>query len=306
MVTVKNLKKNKTLLLGIGAVLSLVACGGFVYTTVGGNVTGLTKDSSLVLQNEGNYTVVMTQSGPFSFKAASNAAYVISVKTQPNIDNCTVLNGKGQMTGDTPVTNIEVKCVPNVPISGSITGLVADTSLTLASKNALVLDGNTTLVSQGTYIKDAVLTLPNYMVSGYNYLISILAQPAAQVCTVQNGGGMADNGNIAGMPKFAVSCVAAVTVGGTVTGLKAGLFLTLTNTATLNTVPSTYTVSTYAATTAATPYVFSDSVLDGTAYDVKVTTQPVGQICTVTNGSGIAKKPNSATNTASTIAVNCI
>ncbi|MFZ6747467.1 hypothetical protein [Undibacterium sp. Ren11W] len=306
MVTVKNLTKNKALLIGMGAVLSLAACGGFVYTTVGGNVTGLTKGSLLILQNEGNYTVNMVDSGPFNFKAASNAAYVISVRTQPNTDNCTVLNGKGQMTGDTPVTNIEVKCVPNVPISGSITGLVADTRLTLATKNAPVIDATILPVNQGVYTKSDGITLPYFMVSGYKYAVSVLYQPAAQVCSVQGGEGTADNANIAGMPKFAVSCVPAVTVGGTVTGLKAGLFLTLTNTANLNGVAATYTMSTFAATTAATAYVFNDSVLDNTSFDVKVTTQPVGQTCTVTNGSGVAKLPNSTTNIASTIAVNCI
>jgi hypothetical protein len=307
LVTVKNLKKNKALLIGMGAVLSLAACGGFVYTTVGGNVKNLTKGSLLVLVNEGNYTAKLIEDGPFSFKVASNAAYAITVGSQPNTDNCTVSNGKGQMTGDTPVTNVVVNCVRNVPISGTITGLVATTRLSLASKNAAVIDGNTTAVSQGSYLADEkALVLPIYMVSGYKYSISVAAQPAAQVCTVQNGEGTADNANIAGMPKFAVSCVAAVTVGGTVTGLKTGLFLTLTNTATLNGVASTYNQSMFTATTAATPYVFNDSVLSGTSYDVKVSTQPVGQVCTVANGSGTANAPNSATNPASTIAVNCI
>lgn len=296
--------KNKATIVGTVLTLALVGCGGFVYTTVGGNVKGLTTDgqSTLRLGNEANFISTQSADGPFSFRVASNAAYSIRVVAQPNPVNCTVVNGTGKMTGETPVTNVAVNCVPNVQVSGTLNGLADATSLGISSKSGVVIDANTVAVSQLPGLaKNGAFSLPLYMVNGYKYSINIYSQPSAQVCTVLNGEGTADIANLPAAKNVVINCVAAVTIGGTITGLKTGLSLALSN--------GTSTLAYTAASTTAIPYVFRDSLLDGGAYDVQVTTQPVGQVCTVVNGTGIAHLPNSTTdkpNSASTIAINCI
>lgn len=289
-----------------GSILSvaLVGCGGFVYTTVGGTVKGLTTDnlSVLYLGNEANFSQKLTADGAFSFRVASNAAYEIRVVTQPNPVFCTVANGVGRMASDAPVNNIAVTCVPNVQLGGTLTGLAASTSLGLSTKSATSIDANTPSVPQTPFlVANGVFTLPYYIVSGHKYSVSVSTQPVAQVCTVMNGEGSADNANLPVAKNLAVNCVAAVTIGGTVSGLKSGLTLVLSN--------GTSTLTVSAASTTAITYKFGDSLLDGSVYDVKVTTQPVGQTCTVSNGSGIARLPNSTDavpNPAGKIAITCV
>jgi hypothetical protein len=70
----------------------------------------------------------------------------------------------------------------------------------------------------------------------------------------------------------------SATVGGTVTGLASGNSVGLTNNGT--------DTMTYTFTTSSDTFTFDKSVSSGSAYDVTVTTQPTGQTCTVTDGSG--------------------
>ena len=273
--------KNKAII--AGAILALAGCGGFVYTTVGGTVKGLTTDSVLVLKNEGNYTSRITADGPFSFKVASNGIYSITIGTQPNPVNCTLVNGSGKMTGDTPLNNIAVTCVPNVPVSGTLNGLVSGTSVSLSDNTVF----QSTLTANGTFI------LPTYVVNGSTYAVTVSSQPAAQFCSVINGSGTADNTNLTAASNVAVNCVAAVPVAGTLTGLNTGLSVILSNNG-----------NDSLTRTATGAFAFANSILNGSTYAVSVVTQPTGQTCTVTNGAGTAALANPAG--ASNIAVNCV
>ncbi|MBC7405039.1 MAG: hypothetical protein H7252_05070, partial [Cytophaga sp.] len=129
--------KNKVIFIAAVVSLALLGCGGFVYTTVGGNVKGLITDrlGSLILANEGNFTRTLIADGPFSFRVASNGAYSVRIYSQPNPVNCTVVNGAGTMSGETPVTNVAVNCVPNVPVSGTLKSMVVGTTIGLSTTN---------------------------------------------------------------------------------------------------------------------------------------------------------------------------
>ncbi len=63
------LNKKTVTVAGLSALcaLALAACGGFVYTTVGGTIKGLTTDSTLVLVNDTSYSHTATADGTFSF-----------------------------------------------------------------------------------------------------------------------------------------------------------------------------------------------------------------------------------------------
>jgi hypothetical protein len=285
--------KNKAAIIGATLTLALVGCGGFVYTTVGGNVKGLTTDSlsSLTLANEGNFTHTLTADGPFSFKVASNGTYSIRVYAQPNPVNCTVVNGAGTMSSATPISNIAVNCVPNVPVSGILNGMVVGTTIGLSTTNTGLVQFSKTQLADSTDAMNSFI-LPTYAVNGQAYDVTVASQPAAQVCSVINGKGTADNTNVAGIKNVAVNCVAGVPVGVTLAGLKTGLFITLTDNAND---PLLMTLSGTAT--------FNKSLLNGAPYAVTITTQPVGQTCTVTNGTGTAvMTPVTAIN----VEINCI
>ena len=123
-----------------------MACGGFVYTTVGGNVKGLTTDSLsiITLADQANFRTTLKADGPFSFKVASNGAYNIRVLSQPDPVNCTVVNGVGNMTSETPLTNIVVNCLPNVPVGGFINGLLVNSTIALSKTGGTITDFNRT------------------------------------------------------------------------------------------------------------------------------------------------------------------
>lgn len=280
------IKLNKKLaIIGSALVVALVGCGGFVYTTVGGSVKGLTTDgkSTLVLINDASYSQTLTADGTFAFKVASNAAYNISVYSQPNPVNCTVVNGSGRMTSEAPNTSIAVNCVPNIPLSGNLSGLDSSKSLQLAVND----------IQQTVITANGAFDLQTYIVDKKTYDVKVSIPPASQVCTVLNGTGTANINNLPAAKNIAINCVAGIPVGGTLAGLKVGTALGLTNNGT--------DVRTMLADGV---FTFNFSLLDGAAYDVQVSTQPTGQKCTVTNGSG--KVSAAAPDASQKISVACV
>ncbi|TXI96704.1 MAG: hypothetical protein E6Q34_00715 [Burkholderiaceae bacterium] len=276
------LTKKTKLFAGLFA-LVLAGCGGFVYTDVGGSVTGLTTGSTLILKTDTNYVTRLTADGTFSFRVASNAAYNITVGLQPNPVNCTVANGSGKMTSDKPVTNVNVTCVPNVQIGGTLTNL-PDSSAVILSVNGDT-DYLTTLTANGPF------TFSRYVVDGQPYTVTVSSPPTGKVCVVSNGTGTANRANP--VSNVGVNCVTGVPIGGTLSGLKANTLLVLSNNGN-----DGYNLL------ADGVFTFKFSLLDGQAYDVQVATQPAGQKCTVNNGKGIASLANPAP--ASAISVTCV
>jgi hypothetical protein len=111
---------------------------------------------------------------------------------------------------------------------------------------------------------------------GTDYVVTVSSQPSGQTCTVGNGSGTNITANITNVT---VTCVTDVvptySVGGTVSGLT-GTGLALQNNG----------GDTFAVAAAATAFTFATELLDLATYAVTVSTQPIGQTCSVTNGSG--------------------
>jgi hypothetical protein len=76
--------------------------------SIGGSVAGLS--GTLVLQNNGGDNLSLSRNGSFAFNVTlqPNAAYVVTILTQPANQVCTVSNGSG--TASASVTNIMVAC----------------------------------------------------------------------------------------------------------------------------------------------------------------------------------------------------
>ncbi|MCW5651137.1 MAG: hypothetical protein KIS62_15425 [Ramlibacter sp.] len=188
--------------------LGVVGCGGGgdgaggsggPYS-VGGTVAGLAGGTSVVLANNGADPLTMGSNGSFTFSAlvARDAAYAVTVKTQPSGQICAVARGTGTATAD--VADVAVSCQAlagnTVTLGGTVTGLQAGTTLVLQN-NA----GNDLSVgSNGGF------TFSNPVAAGSAYAVTVKTQPAGQTCTVTAGSGTA-NGSVSGV---SVACVGAV------------------------------------------------------------------------------------------------
>ena len=109
--------------------------------------------------------------------------------------------------------------------------------------------------------------------SGGAYSVTVLTQPAGERCTVTNGNGQAS----ANVTNVNIACTSLYSIGGTVTGLT-GPGLVLQDNGGDN----------LAVSANATSYTFATPVASGSAYSVVILTQPVGENCVVSNGSGKA------------------
>jgi subtilisin-like proprotein convertase family protein len=263
-----------------------VTCASFV--TLGGTVAGLA-GSGLVLQNNGGSNLAIAGNGAFTFTApiAVGSTYNVTVLTQPGTpaQTCVVANGSGT-AGGTNITNVAITCTTNTyTIGGTVTGL-AGTGLVLQNNGG----NNLTVAANGAF------TFTTQIASGAAYAVTVLTQPGtpAQTCVVTNGTGTVGAANVTNV---AVNCTTnTYTIGGTVTGL-AGTGLVLQNNGGNN-----------LSIAANGAFTFSTAIASGASYAVTVLTQPTGQSCAVTNGSGSVTNANvtsvQVTCTTITIAVS--
>ncbi len=154
-------------------------------------------------------------------------------------------------------------------IGGSITGLTAS-GLVLLDNGGDTLDvaANTT-----SFKFDQSVT------AGGAYNVSAQTQPAGETCTVTSGSGTAN----ANVTSVVVSCTAntppvTYTIGGTIEGLTAAGLVLQDNGG-----------DNYSATAGtAFPFTFATALTSGATYAVTVQTQPTGETCVVSDGSGTA------------------
>jgi hypothetical protein len=232
--------------------------------TIGGIVSGLT-GTGLVLQDNGGNNLAVSTSGAFSFSnpVASGAAYGVSVLTEPTGQSCTVTNGSGTATAN--VTNVQVTCAnlppPSYTIGGTVSGLTG-TGLVLQDNGV----NNLAVSTSGAF------SFSNPVASGAAYSVTVLTEPTGQSCTVTNGSGAAT----ANVTNVQVTCLNLYSIGGTVSGLTSTGLVLQDNGGTSLSVSANGT------------FTFANSVASSAAYSVSVLTEPTGQSCTVSNGSGTA------------------
>jgi len=254
-----------------------VSCAANPTFTVGGTVSGLS--GTVVLQDNGADDLTVAANGPFTFATAlaTGAAYAVTVKTNPAGQTCTVTNGNGTM-GSANVTNVAVTCsATTFTVGGTVTGLSG--TVVLQDNGA----DNLTVAANGPF------TFATALAPGAAYAVTVKTNPAGQTCTVSNDSGTMGSANVTNV---AVSCAAnpTFTVGGTVSGLSGTVVLQDNG-------GDNLTVN------ANGPFTFATALAQGAAYAVTVKTNPTGQTCTVTNGSGTIGSAN-VTNVAVSCAAN--
>jgi len=236
--------------------------------SVGGTVSGLT-GSGLVLQNNAADDLPVAADGPFTFvtELADAATYAVTVSTQPSGQTCSVSNGNGTITAAN-VTDVAVTCVddvvPTYTVGGTVSGLTG---------TGLVLQNNA--ADDLPVAADGPFTFVTELADAASYAVTVSSQPTGQTCGVTNGSGQIAAANVTNV---AVTCVNDVvptySVGGTVSGLT-GTGLVLQN----NGIDDLLVAVDGS-------FGFATELTDGATYAVTVLTQPTGQTCSVSNGSG--------------------
>ncbi len=149
-------------------------------------------------------------------------------------------------------------------VNVTVTGLGNNSSLTLLdnARDKLVIDAS------GNY--PFATTLP----TGAAYNVTVSSAPAGESCNVSNASGIIATTNIS---TIQVACTAtpsvSYTIGGNVSGLSGTLVVQ-------NNGGNTTTLS------ADGPFTFSTPLFNQANYNVAISSQPSGQTCTVSQGSG--------------------
>lgn len=244
--------------------------------SLGGTITGLS--GTVVLQNNSGDDLSISNNGTFTFSTvvASKSPYTVTVLAQPQGQTCSVANGGGTMAFAS-VTNVAVTCSANLyTVGGTISGLVGTVELLNNGGNSYSRS------STGSF------TLPQAIASGNAYNVTIGTQPTGQTCTVGSGSGTIAAGNIT---NITVACNSQTyKIGGAVAGLNGTVVLQ-------NNSGNNLSISANGA------FQFSSAVAYANPYNVTVLTQPTGQTCSVSGGSGTVNLAN-ITNVGVTCSVN--
>lgn len=273
---------NGTGTVGAGNVGNIVVTCITPSFTIGGAIAGLT-GNGLVLQNNGaNDLTIAAGATSFTFPGTvpTGSGYAVTVKSQPAnpSQTCTVANGTGTATAN--VTSVVVSCAASsFTVSGTINGLTG-------AGLALLLNGGVPLpVPAGA----TSFTFPGTLAPGASYAVTVWSQPAGQTCAVANGSGTVGTGHVTGVTiTCSITPANRWTVGGTITGLTGSGLVLLLNGGSALPVPAGATTFTFPA------------VPSGTGYAVTIGTQPSGQTCGVTAGTGTVGTAN-----VTSVAVSC-
>ncbi len=155
--------------------------------------------------------------------------------------------------------------ISDYTIGGTVNGLSGTVVLQNNGGN------NLQITSDGTF------SFSTAIADGSTYNVTVKTQPDGQTCTVSNGSGTISGADVTDVT---VTCsVDTYTVGGTVSGLSGTVVLQNNGGDDLK-------------TTSDGEFTFSTAIADGSNYSVTVKTQPSGQSCFVTNGSGTVSGAN--------------
>jgi hypothetical protein len=248
-----------------GTSVANVAVNCIATSSIGGGVRGLNAGETVSIISGG----VITQlgaNGPFALPgtSAKGTQYAVSVFTQPATGVCTVINGSGTVA-ENVMGLIGIQCASTAPsVKGTLTGLGAGERVELQN-NA----GDTIALTS-----DQAFAFPSNVGAGGAYGVTVSKQPVTQTCTVANGAGAIDaDGDV--VSNVAVTCAVSASVGGKVDGLANGSTLLLAN------------GSVTLPVSGSGMYAFPGLQTPGVSYNVTVQSQPAGQVCVVTGGTGV-------------------
>lgn len=196
--------------IALAIALSLAGCGGKASYPLNGTVSNL-QYPGLVLSTNGMTVAVNPPATTFTFpnQLSYGEVYNVVVTSQPAHQFCDTIKvpfidatGKAHTLGTDTVgrisaVNVGVDCIVNsYTIGGTITGLTSD---------GLVLTNGSSGGTVAVVAAAASFTFAAPVPYGTSYGVTVLTQPAKEVCSVtQNGTGVMGDAKVA---NIAVSCV---------------------------------------------------------------------------------------------------
>jgi len=149
-------------------------------------------------------------------------------------------------------------------ISGSVSGLVPNSSLSLQLNGGSSL----TVAGNGNFAFAQTLNV------GQAFVVTVSAQSAGQTCSIANGSGTTGTSAITNV---LVTCIPqSFAIGGTITGLASDQTIVISNNSS-----DTLSISSNGS------FTFNTAVNYGSNYSVSIQSQPNGQLCAVSNQSGV-------------------
>lgn len=233
------------------------------------HVTGLAGD--MVSFSNGTDTLNMSSDGTQTISLLDDgSAFDVNITSQPTSPNqvCSFDNAESGTLNGTNYT-VNVSCVTTqYSIGGTVSGLASD--------NNVILQNNGT--DDLTVSADGVFTFATLLDDESAYEVTVLTQPTSpnQQCTVTQGSGTLAGANVSDVQ---INCVTDVhTIGGTVSGLANGNFVTL----------SMNSGDEYLVVSDNTGFTFLNALADGSTYEVSVLSNPStpNQNCIITNDTG--------------------
>jgi len=261
---------------------------------IGGSVSGLS--GTLVLQNNRTDAITLSVNGPFAFptRIKAGSKYNVTVRTQPIGQACAVMRGTGSSQPN--VTDVTVICQTAYSVGGTIIGLSGTVVLQNSGGDNLTLN-STSLAVNGAF------TFPSLLPSGANYSVIVSSQSANQTCSVGGGDSGYGSGSILNsrVSNVSIICQSAYSIGGVISGLVGTVVLQNNGRDDLTLTTSNYLSSLLnSILNLSSAFTFQTSLVPSSSYAVTVKTQPIGQICTVSNDSGTGLSSN-----VSNISVSC-
>ncbi len=215
-----NLQASTRLLTSTIVAALLAACGGSDTPTVtlGGNVSGLGSGNNVVLQNQGHDAMAVAANGAFtfSFPLVPGSPYNVTVFAQPLAQTCQVSNGAGT-AASTNISNVAVVCSINSYTVEVVVAGLTGAGLVLKDNGG----DNLSISANGS------ASFATSVKSGLPYAVTVLSQPAGQLCSISGGSGTVG----AAPPSVHITCAALPNswnwVGGSSTAGVSGTYGTL-------------------------------------------------------------------------------
>jgi hypothetical protein len=187
-----NHSKLAVFLLSLAAALLVAGCGesdaSTGNATIGGTITGLPGNFTVLLVNNGSETIAVDQNGSFAFntKIQSGSTYNVTLFSQPAGKHCTLINVSGTVDQNTDsITNVSVNCAPayialyHYNVGVTVSGLAPDNTVTFLNNGGDPLKAN----GNGLFVFSKALS-PQVLPGTYGVAVSVNA--TGQTCTLGN------------------------------------------------------------------------------------------------------------------------
>ncbi|WP_426103793.1 hypothetical protein [Massilia sp. TSP1-1-2] len=187
--------------LGLACALGLAACGGSGQgeLQISMGLSGVTRDG-LKISNMGRPAVAVPPGALYIFPdlVPIDSDYdIVIIDRPPNVDSCTVLNGKGN-TGAVSPGRIFIGCVVTTfPLGGTVKGLTGELIINNGSQKVTIPAGATTFSMTAPTVDNPKF---GQVAEGTPYGLTVLQQPPGSTCTIDKSAGT--------MPKAAVNDIA--------------------------------------------------------------------------------------------------